>query len=433
MGAKRFSSMEIDAIGEIMNISLGASATAVSTLLNTRVDITTPTVSVVNRDEFEMQKVEPAIGVEISYVEGLDGCNVILLKKSDVKVIVEMLLGIDSNETSEEDFVLDEINMSAILEVMNQMMGSSATALSEFLGTTVNISTPVSFNVASKEAFTDMYFQEDEQKVVIAINLTIADKLQSEFFHVMSVDLAKKLTAGFFPEEPEEDDEPVMEQPIITPEPVVEETSSSSGLLSQEEIEKMLQANNAPDPVVAEPVVEPTPVAPTPVAPTPVAPAPQPAPVQTMQAPTSDAFTMEMMQFQRDMMRQMQQMQDNMNRVQDAIKRVEETPAPKTISVQPTIQNKIDGVIESGVLQEENMELIRGVPLNVSVEIGRTQKLVKDILELTKGSLVVLDKLAGEQVDLFVNGQCIAHGDVVVVEDNFGIRITEINKVSLLR
>ena len=68
------------------------------------------------------------------------------------------------------------------------------------------------------------------------------------------------------------------------------------------------------------------------------------------------------------------------------------------------------------------------VPLEISVEIGRTRKLVKDILEFTQGSLVVLDKMAGEQADLYVNGECIAKGDIVVVEDNFGIRITEILK-----
>ena len=71
-------------------------------------------------------------------------------------------------------------------------------------------------------------------------------------------------------------------------------------------------------------------------------------------------------------------------------------------------------------------EMLMKVPLEISVEIGRTKKLVKDILEFTQGSLVVLDKMAGEQADLYVNGQCVARGDIVVVEDNFGIRITDI-------
>lgn len=142
------SAMEIDAIGEILNISLGASATAVSTMLDARVDITTPVVSVKARDEFEFNNIEPAVGVEIGYVEGLDGNNIMLLKRQDVKVIVEMLMGM---EVPDEEFELNEMNISAICEVMNQMMGASATALSELLSKTVNISTPISFEIQSPE------------------------------------------------------------------------------------------------------------------------------------------------------------------------------------------------------------------------------------------------------------------------------------------
>lgn len=152
MGSEYFSTLEIDAIGEILNISLGASATAVSTLLNSRVDITTPVVTIVNKEEFEMEKAEPAVGVEITYVSGLEGDNVMLLKRHDVKVILELLMGM---EMSDEEFELNEINISAVCEVMNQMMGASSTALSEFLGRMVNISTPISFEVKNKQEFID--------------------------------------------------------------------------------------------------------------------------------------------------------------------------------------------------------------------------------------------------------------------------------------
>ena len=150
-----------------------------------------------------------------------------------------------------------------------------------------------------------------------------------------------------------------------------------------------------------------------------------PAP-QMMQAAVSPDVAMMQMQMMQQMMQQMQQMME----------KAAEKPAPaepKMIHVQSPQQQKLkadNGIVLEGV-HEENMELIMSVPLEISVEIGRTRKLVKDILDFTKGSLVVLDKLAGEQVDLFVNGQCIARGDVVVVEDNFGIRITEIMKVNL--
>ena len=120
MGANSFNKMEIDAIGEIMNISLGASATAVSTLLGAKVNITTPEVEVRSKDEFEFQRMEPAIGVEISYTQGLDGKNIMMFRKDDVRIIVGMLMG---QEEPAEGFSLTEIHLSAICEVMNQMMG----------------------------------------------------------------------------------------------------------------------------------------------------------------------------------------------------------------------------------------------------------------------------------------------------------------------
>ena len=148
MGALSFNEMEIDALGEMMNISLGASATAMSTLLGSTVHITTPRVKILTRDQFEFKKLEPAVGVEIAYVEGLEGSNIMMFSRNDVRIIVGTLLG---EEVPDDKFELDEINRSAICEVMNQMMGASATALSEFLKFTVNISTPVSFEITDAE------------------------------------------------------------------------------------------------------------------------------------------------------------------------------------------------------------------------------------------------------------------------------------------
>ena len=150
MAQNIFNSMELDAIGEIMNISLGSSATAVSNMLDHRVDITTPSVNVVSVDDFSIGELEPAIGIEIRYVSGLEGSNIMLLKKSDVKVIVDILMG---GETSDEEFELNDLTVSAVCEVMNQMMGSASTALSDFLGHPVNISTPESFALDNMDAF----------------------------------------------------------------------------------------------------------------------------------------------------------------------------------------------------------------------------------------------------------------------------------------
>ena len=437
MSSECFSKMEIDAIGEILNISLGASATAVSTMLNARVDITTPVVNVVSKEEFHMGEVEPAVGVEITYVAGLEGKNVMLLKRHDVKVIVEMVMGM---EIADEDFELDEINVSVVCEVMNQMMGSSATALSEFLGKMVNISTPISFEVANAQEFIDKYFTDNQPKVVVGFTLRIADRLESEFFNVMPMELAKGLVEGFLPEDAIIDISSMQEEaPAPAPAPEPASSGGGGGTLSQEEIEKMLSGG-----LGSEPEPAPAPAAPAPMA-APAAPVPtaQPADMsaammqggmapapQMMQAAVSPDVAMMQMQMMQQMMQQMQQMQQQMTE-----KAAEKAAAaePKMIHVQSPAQQKLkadNGIVLEGV-QEENMELIMSVPLEISVEIGRTRKLVKDILDFTKGSLVVLDKLAGEQVDLFVNGQCIAKGDVVVVEDNFGIRITEIMKVNL--
>ena len=434
MSSECFSKMEIDAIGEILNISLGASATAVSTMLNARVDITTPVVNVVSKEEFHMGEVEPAVGVEITYVAGLEGKNVMLLKRHDVKVIVEMVMGM---EIADEDFELDEINVSVVCEVMNQMMGSSATALSEFLGKMVNISTPISFEVANAQEFIDKYFTDNQPKVVVGFTLRIADRLESEFFNVMPMELAKGLVEGFLPEDAIIDISSMQEEaPAPAPAPEPASSGGGGGTLSQEEIEKMLAGGLGSEP---EPAPQPASVA-APAAPVPTA---QPADMsaammqggmapapQMMQAAVSPDVAMMQMQMMQQMMQQMQQMQQQMTE-----KAAEKAAAaePKMIHVQSPAQQKLkadNGIVLEGV-QEENMELIMSVPLEISVEIGRTRKLVKDILDFTKGSLVVLDKLAGEQVDLFVNGQCIARGDVVVVEDNFGIRITEIMKVNL--
>lgn len=410
MGSNCFSALEIDAVGEILNISLGASATAVSTMLNTRVDITTPVVKVVRKDEFKMDRVEPAVGVEITYISGLEGSNVMLLKRHDVKVIVEMLMGIPMTD---EEFELNEMNISAVCEVMNQMMGASSTALSEFLGKMVNISTPISFEVENEQAFIEKYFSDDEYKVVVGFALKIADQLESEFFNVMPISLAKSLVKGFLPEDAiacaEEKESAELETVQAVEEPA-EESSSGSQTLSQEEIERMLNAQAEEQPA-SEALVQES-----------VSQMQQAAP-EMQGMPDASMMQMQMMQ---QMMQQMQMMQQQLEEKQKAAE-------PKLINVQPVTRQNLNQ--DNGVVlqeeQEENMELIMGVPLEISVEIGRTKKLVKDILDFTKGSLVVLDKLAGEQVDLFVNGQCIAKGDVVVVEDNFGIRITEIMKINL--
>ena len=322
--------------------------------------------------------------------------------------------------------------------------------------------------------FKEHYFADEEVMICVKFLLRIGDNLESEFMNLMPTDLAKKLVKGFLPDF--DDDEPEPEPaaaPAAAPEPAAEE--SSNRMMSQEEIEALLAggAGESSEPAAPEPAAEETsnrmmsqeeieallagggaessePAAPAPAAemPQPAAPAPQAAPAvtptpqpapaampvqpQEMAAvqqpvmpqaavPVNNALTEQMM----NQMAQMTQMMSQMQQVMMTQMQQRPSADPKKLNVHPMPSDPLSGRL-AGEEQEENMDMILGVPLEVSVEIGRTRKLVRDILEFTKGSLVVLDKMAGEQVDLFVNGQCVARGDVVVVEDNFGIRITEI-------
>ena len=458
MGANSFNEMEIDAIGEIMNISLGASATAISTLLGTKVNITTPVVQVKNKENFEFRELEPAIGVEIAYVQGIDGRNIMMFSRNDVRIIVSMMMG---SEIPEEEFVMDEINASAIREAMNQMMGASATALSEFLGTTVDISTPISYEITDGAAFKDKYFEGAEENVVIRFTLEIEDNLKSEFLNIMSVDLVKKLLKPFtaqFGMGDEEDDgvsasseeavspqveEPVAEAPVAEA-PAAEETPmpAKSGPIDQATADALLAsllaeqngdaASEAAPAPAAEPSPAPEPVAaaPAPVAEPVAAPqpvAPQMAAPQMMAMPQGVAYQDPLtLQLLNQMQQSQTQMLELIRDIQTA-KNKDTRPSEPSL-IKPLNSKEFEKEGGSGGENPDNREMLMKVPLEISVEIGRTRKLVKDILDFTQGSLVVLDKMAGEQADLYVNGECIARGDIVVVEENFGIRITEILK-----
>lgn len=399
MGALSFNEMEIDALGEMMNISLGASATAMSTLLGSTVHITTPKVKILTRDQFEFKKLEPAVGVEIAYVEGLEGSNIMMFSRNDVRIIVGTLLG---EEVPDDKFELDEINRSAICEVMNQMMGASATALSEFLKFTVNISTPVSFEITDAESFKNKYFPEAIPMVVISFTLEIEGKLKSEFLNIMPEKLAKRLLEPF-------------EISLEEAAEVQTEDKESGSKAAEEAAEKVIEEAAEKEKPRPEPEPAPTPQ-----------PAPTSQPVYSqipagISADMNPAILQLLYQMQQSQVQMMQLMQDMEKREQEGKKESRE-PA----LIRPANAPGLESSGSENGEESANQEMLMKVPLEISVEIGRTKKLVKDILEFTQGSLVVLDKMAGEQADLYVNGQCVARGDIVVVEDNFGIRITDI-------
>ena len=461
-----FNSMELDAIGELMNISLGSSATAVSNMLDHRVDITTPRVQVVSVKDFSIGDLEPAIGIEIKYVSGLEGSNIMMLRRSDVKTIVDILMG---SETPDEEFELNDMTISAVCEVMNQMMGAASTALSDFLGRPVNISTPESFALDNLQEFKKERFpNEDGSLVVVRFVLGIERVLQSEFVNVMSVELARDLLNGF--EMSFDMGEPAPE-PEPAPAPAPAPASGGNGaVMSQDEIEKLSAAQSgasapAPAPasggsgaVMSQDEIEKLFAAQSGAS----APAPAPAPASggggavmsqdeieklfaaqsgaSAPAPAQPAMqaqpvmqTQPVMQAQPVMQMQQPVMQQPMMQGQPVMQQPVYMPSqpvympePKVINSRPLQLSELDVEKRLGKEQADNLEMIMSVPLEISVEIGRTRRKVEDILALSKGSLVVLDKLAGDQVDLFVNGLCVARGDVVVIDDNFGVRITEV-------
>ena len=383
MGALSFNEMEIDALGEMMNISLGASATAMSTLLGSTVHITTPKVKILTRDQFEFKKLEPAVGVEIAYVEGLEGSNIMMFSRNDVRIIVGTLLG---EEVPDDKFELDEINRSAICEVMNQMMGASATALSEFLKFTVNISTPVSFEITDAESFKNKYFPETIPMVVISFTLEIEGKLKSEFLNIMPEKLAKRLLEPF-------------EISLEEAAEVQTENKESGSKAAEETAEKVIE--EAAEKEKTQPDPEPAPTPQPAPAPQP-APVPQPAstpqPVPTPQpvysqipagisADMNPAILQLLNQMQQSQVQMMQLMQDMEKREQEGKKESRE-PA----LIRPANAPGLESSGSENGEESANQEMLMKVPLEISVEIGRTKKLVKDILEFTQGSLVVLDK-----------------------------------------
>lgn len=358
--------MEKDVIGEVMNISMGAAATAMSTILDKKVNITTPRIETLGIDEFEFSYLEPVIGVLIKYIEGIDGTNILLLREEDLKKILGHLLSMDPAEMVE----LDEISMSAICEIMNQMMGSSASALASFLGQVVNISPPEILDTT--ENVREMFSLTGDTLVSIKFDLSIEGLVDSEFISAMDPKLVKEIVKRSLGASD------VGEEAVEEP---------SAGTFSE-------AVQEAPAPAPAVPTVQSAP-AEAAVAQVQAAPPPQ---VQSA-PPESRAPAIE----------------------QAPKQQVHATP----YNYKPL---GVDKVAADLGIDDNNLELIMTVPIQITVELGKTKKKIKDIAELTVGNIVELNRQAGDQVDVVANGRLIAKGDVVVVDDNYSVRITEIIK-----
>lgn len=370
---------ERDAIGEIANISMGSSATTLYSLVNRKVDITTPKVSLSNWEGVVEGYERPCVFIQIKYTAGLDGSNILVLKEHDVKVITDLMMGGDGTNTEGE---LGELHLSAISEAMNQMMGSAATSLSTMLGMMIDISPPeaslVDLNAFKKGG--DIASFLDGTFAKIAFRMQIGDVVDSTIMQLYPIEFAKSIY----------------------------DTVKSN----QDELEEPAPQPSAPAP----------------------APAAQPAATQNV-PPQADMPQMNMGGQQQMAMPQMGMPQMNMGMPQMAMPQMQmpqmqmpQMQMPQmNMNIQPA-QFQNFSMDYSAIPSSENIGLIMDVPLEVTVELGRTSKSISEILDFAPGTIIELDKIAGEPIDVLVNGKFVAKGEVVVIEESFGIRVTEIIK-----
>lgn len=418
--ADTLTEMETDAIGEVLNISMGAAATAVSTMLDKQVVITTPRVRVETLDKIDCGTLEPAILVKITYTEGITGSNVMVFRQKDMQMILNQLMGID--EPPSDDFVFDELSMSAACEVMNQMMGASATALSKFLGKAINISTPTAMIMEGKGGFIKAVGLDADTNIVsVLFKLDIAGVINSEFVSVLTCDLAKLIISEFLSQEEEITQQAAAKHAAKTPPPAASPKQSPTAAKPMSAPAAAQQ--NAPPMQQAMPPVQQN--------------------IPPMQPPIPQQMQQGMPPMQQQGMPPMQQ--QGMPPMQQpyypyppqgypaynpyGYPPVYQQPemSQQQVNVKPVQFPEFTQAPMSGdPVMGGNMNLIMNVPLSVSIEIGKTKRKIKDIMNFTQGTVIELEKQAGAPVDIIVNGQLLAHGDVVVIDDNFGVRITEI-------
>lgn len=370
------SPLEQDALGEIGNITFGSAATALSTLLSKKVDITTPKVSIITRGQFESEFPKPHVAIHVQYVDGFEGMNSLVIKTRDAQVIADLMLG---GAGEPEDTELNEIHISAVQEAMNQMMGSSATSMSTIFNRFVNISPP-GIDILNMTSGTGLNsLPPDETLVKISFRLTIGDLIDSTIMQLLTINFAKEMVGSLING--------------TSSEPAAYEVAAASQTAVYE----------PPAPAYEPPV--PTYEPPAPAYQQPSVPV-QPASA-AMQPPPAPGYYY-----------------PPQERPYNEPQHFGGVPG-RGVNVQP-VQFANLGNPGFGQTDANNLNLLMDIPLKVTVELGRTQKQIKDILEMSQGSIIELDKLAGEPVDILVNNKLIAKGEVVVIDENFGVRVTDI-------
>ena len=407
-GEETLTDEQKDAIGEISNISMGTAATTLSTLLNQTVNITTPKVTYMNWQELADSYDKPCVFLQISYTSGLDGNNVLVLKERDVKIITDLMMGGPGNVSDEP---IGELHLSAIGEAMNQMMGSAATSMSSMLGKKIDISPPIA-NLVDLNDNNKKDIPEFLQKrfVKVSFRMTIGTLIDSEIMQLYPFDFARHLYETFMHD------------------------AVSGMTTSTKEAQPEQQASEpAPQPQpVQQPAPQPQPVQQPAPQPQPVQqPAPQPQPVQQpTPQPQQMAGAVPPQGYAMPPQGYAMPPQGYAMPPQGYAMPPQGYAMPsqnyENVNVQPASFQPFTG--GNALPGHENIDLIMDVPLEVTVELGRTTKSIKEILEFAPGTIVELNKIAGEPIDVLVNGKYVAKGEVVVIEESFGVKITEIVK-----
>lgn len=380
--------IEKDTVGEISNISMGTAATTLSSLVNQKVNISIPVVTYATWDDLVKSYDRPCVFLQIQYKEGLDGNNILILKENDVKIIADLMMGGDGTNTDGE---ITELHLSAICEAMNQMMGSASTSLSSMLNMKIDISPPTASLVDLNDNLDQNEISDFLSKGFVknAFKLTIGDLVDSEIMQLFPVEFAKNLCRRFENGSDVETaslpEEPVSEHVIQQDKPQGQQPQQTQQQTQQTMQQSMSGQQMTPPPVNMNQAGYGMPTG-------------YPMGVMgTMPGYNGVPY---------------QQMQPQM--IQE-------------VNVQPAQFQAFSNDL-AAVTQKENINLIMDVPLEVTVELGRTTKSIKEILEFAPGTIIELDKIAGEPIDVLVNGKYVAKGEVVVIEESFGIRVTEIIK-----
>ncbi|MDG5788180.1 flagellar motor switch phosphatase FliY [Evansella sp. AB-P1] len=374
------SEIEQDALGEIGNISFGSSATALSTLLNQKVDITTPKLSVLEKSSLENKFPRPHVVISVEYTEGFEGLNLFVMKTTDAAIIADLMLGNDGTNAKED---LGELEISAVQEAMNQMMGSASTSMSTIFSKRVDISPPdidlINFNEASSN---DEILPSDNVLVEISFDLKVGSLIDSKIMQLVTVSFAKDLVHQLMNPSNDEEEEETTSSVSAEPENYI--SNNDEGSISNTEYSNTQHSYSSTELDQNHQTTSTNKIEPR----------------ESQHYSTSPKST------------------ERASNVQ---------PAAFSNFETPSLSNT----------EAKNLDMLLDIPLEVTVELGRTKRSIKDILELSQGSIIELDKLAGEPVDILVNQKLIAKGEVVVIDENFGVRVTDIvsqrERISQLR